>query len=316
MSKVTLYKYIRGERYTIANEEYDTVGADTFQLGDVKRAFDTITIESGVTELELGVDYTLEDEDFNYTQIEGVPVYTGVKVINATYQAVVLTISYDALGSYTDPATVAAGASFIGEIKHVSLQTGTPALEDIWVECDGQAISDAESPYNGSRIENLNGGDVIITLDWIADAGGSYASAAVTDITALNIYDWVSGGAIAAGSMVKDIDEATRIVTLTDTAISGSVESTFTNDGIYIGGGDGGSAGDQGQGHYHEPLAPQTRLWGTSGPGAVSAPTGGAINATQVSTGDPITDGTNGTPRTGTRTRPHTRFLKAVKRIK
>jgi hypothetical protein len=36
--------------------------------------------------------------------------------------------------------------------------TGTPALPDGWVECNGQTISDADSPYNGVTIRNLNGG--------------------------------------------------------------------------------------------------------------------------------------------------------------
>lgn len=32
----------------------------------------------------------------------------------------------------------------------------TPALEDCWVECNGQALSDADSKYNGATIPNLN----------------------------------------------------------------------------------------------------------------------------------------------------------------
>lgn len=34
--------------------------------------------------------------------------------------------------------------------------TGVPALSAGWVQCDGQTISDAESPYNGHAIPNLN----------------------------------------------------------------------------------------------------------------------------------------------------------------
>jgi hypothetical protein len=33
----------------------------------------------------------------------------------------------------------------------------TPALPDGWVECNGQTLSDASSPYNGDTIPNLNG---------------------------------------------------------------------------------------------------------------------------------------------------------------
>lgn len=35
--------------------------------------------------------------------------------------------------------------------------TNTPALPDSWVECNGQTLSDAKSPYNGQVIPDLNG---------------------------------------------------------------------------------------------------------------------------------------------------------------
>ncbi len=35
--------------------------------------------------------------------------------------------------------------------------TGTPSLPDGWVECDGSTISDADSPYDGVTIPDLNG---------------------------------------------------------------------------------------------------------------------------------------------------------------
>lgn len=34
--------------------------------------------------------------------------------------------------------------------------TGTPALPDGWVECDGATISDSDSPYNGTAVPDLN----------------------------------------------------------------------------------------------------------------------------------------------------------------
>lgn len=49
-------------------------------------------------------------------------------------------------------------ADIIGTIKpwHKSL-TGSAELPGEWVECNGQVLSDAESPYNGQTIPNLNG---------------------------------------------------------------------------------------------------------------------------------------------------------------
>lgn len=35
--------------------------------------------------------------------------------------------------------------------------TNTPALPAGWMECNGQAVSDASSPYNGQTLPNLNG---------------------------------------------------------------------------------------------------------------------------------------------------------------
>lgn len=37
--------------------------------------------------------------------------------------------------------------------------TGIPALADSWVECNGQTLSDSESPLDGQVIPNLNGGN-------------------------------------------------------------------------------------------------------------------------------------------------------------
>ena len=34
---------------------------------------------------------------------------------------------------------------------------GTPALPANWVECDGQILNDAESPFDGAPMPNLNG---------------------------------------------------------------------------------------------------------------------------------------------------------------
>jgi hypothetical protein len=55
-------------------------------------------------------------------------------------------------------AWVPVGTVPIGTILpwHKSL-TGTPALPTGWVQCDGQTLSDAASPYNGRVIPDLNG---------------------------------------------------------------------------------------------------------------------------------------------------------------
>lgn len=51
------------------------------------------------------------------------------------------------------PGTVPVG----GKIDWFKSLTGTPPLPDGWVECNGQTLTDAVSPYNGTVIPNLNG---------------------------------------------------------------------------------------------------------------------------------------------------------------
>lgn len=54
------------------------------------------------------------------------------------------------------------------------------------------------------------------------------------------------------------------------------------------------------QGHYHGVKSPMTAFLGV---GAAETPVGGSAGLhSELSTGSPITDGTNGTPRTGTQT--------------
>jgi len=65
----------------------------------------------------------------------------------------------------------------------------------------------------------------------------------------------------------------------------------------------GSTQQDAFQGHYHGPLSPQTAMYGRYSGGATGIPSG--TGATEpASTGSPVTDGTNGTPRTSTETRP------------
>lgn len=50
--------------------------------------------------------------------------------------------------------------------------THTPALPDGWVECNGQVLSDTDSPYNGDTIPNLNAGTYRM-LRGAATSGGT-----------------------------------------------------------------------------------------------------------------------------------------------
>lgn len=128
---------------------------------------------------------------------------------------------------------------------HKSL-AGTPSLpaSGEWVECNGQILADAASPYNGQTVPNLNG-----------DAAGAN-----------------SPGQSAKVQM-------------------------FLRGGLTSGVGQQ----DAFQGHRHAPLNP-SNFMGRDGVSNFAA--GVSPMADNISTGDPITDGTNGTPRTASETRP------------
>lgn len=67
--------------------------------------------------------------------------------------------------------------------------TNTPSLPDGWAECDGSAVSDSDSPYNGQNLPDLNsgtqrflrgsttsgttGGSDSHSHEWVNDGGGA-----------------------------------------------------------------------------------------------------------------------------------------------
>lgn len=200
-------------------------------------------------------------------------------------------------------------------IPHDDTFPNTPALGAAWAACDGAVI--ATGVYTGYRARNLNGANVVLSLTWTADGGGSFATGTATDLTALNVGDTITGSGISTvdGQPAMVIDITGTVITINDTAASGAISSTFTNEGVYIGGGSG-SAYDTLQNHWHS-------IWRNGGTGSTLAPNEfpNAINSdpqnpflTVVAKGQ-LTNGVNGTPRPDNRTKPHTRFLRYVMKI-
>ena len=63
-----------------------------------------------------------------------------------------------ARGEDGDPAMIKAVLPPIGTIMSwLKDYTNTPSLPDGWLECNGQTLSDSDSPYNGQVIPDLNG---------------------------------------------------------------------------------------------------------------------------------------------------------------
>lgn len=195
---------------------------------------------------------------------------------------------------------------------------GVISTSSLYKACDGSIINDIDSPFYGQRIRNLNGEDVVLSVTWTADPAGAYATIPLTDVTALNVGDWVTGSGIAADTMIEAINEDTGIISITDISASGSISTTFNNEGIFIAGGSNTkqSGRDEFQGHCF-----QTTFNAVSA-GAPGAYWGIAHSApyyssyTRTTNTPPIDDSTNGTPRINKRTKTHHRRLKAFMKIK
>jgi hypothetical protein len=216
----------------------------------------------------------------------------------------------------------------VGELKYYDQDHSALSGESLpegFVIANGQLISDADSLFNNKRVRNLNGADVVLTLTWTADAGGAYASVSAVEIEALNDRDDATGSGIAANTIITDIDYDTNIITISDISASGSIETTFNNPGIFLSGGQDSTVSerDEMQGHKHlDPYAGLDSITPVSAEctfGTISITRegfGDAGRTQSVTTTNPITDGTNGTPRIGSRTKPQHRKAVVLIRIK
>jgi len=169
MAVATLYNYDPLDPAQITNELYEAVGADFFQLGTVKRAFqggvnfeiwdDT---DSNAVQLTEDVDYELGEIDTKYSDDAGYTVYTGVKILNVAYQACDLYITYKALGSYTDKTTLDDLASDIATLQANSLVLSKKSItgNHTVLDDDGFNLFDCDA----------SAGDLIVTLSTLADS--------------------------------------------------------------------------------------------------------------------------------------------------
>jgi len=202
----------------------------------------------------------------------------------------------------------------------------TPAYGDSYVEANGQVISDADSPYNGKRIRNLNGATVSGIAVLSLDNSAKTVTIATANVYALMIGDALTfTGASVSNAVVKAINYSTGVVTVGDSTLwtSGTYEltpgtltgaNTLTSVGLKrFARGNSSNTGGGGvntlQGFsidYSTPL------------GAGATFDAGSAFDTEVRNSLPKTDGVNGTPRTGTDTQPNFFdgvWLKKIKQI-
>ena len=98
-----------------------------------------------------------------------------------------------------------------------------PALPDGWVECDGTAISDADSPMNGQTLPDLNGDNAFLngnSTSWASGAkdGGEDTHVLTTAELASHSHDILAKSTGSGGTNVQQ----------TVATAGGSTESTET----------------------------------------------------------------------------------------
>jgi hypothetical protein len=207
----------------------------------------------GGTLLSLTTDYTLGSEDARLTTEAGGTVNTTLAIVNGAFQNTNLYVTYKTVGDYTEAEDInelseIVGPSSLGVPFPRYEVAGLPAMSSRFAACSGQLISDAQSLYNGTRLPNLNGANVVLTLTFTANAGGATATVAAADRPAIALHDWVTGSGIAALTYVKSFDYSTGALVISDPAATGSKSATFSNEGRgVIGGTAFGSVGDTGQ---------------------------------------------------------------------
>lgn len=167
-----LYPYNPSSSAQITREEYEDVGASSFQLGVEKRGFkggaDFEVWDSAVagTQLVDGIDYVLSEPDDYYGTDAGYTVYTKLQILNVAYQAGSIYITYKVVGSYVG-----------------AFNAGFRATK-----ADGQSISASSTT-------------IVTYPDEVYDLGGEFASPTFTAINS-GKYSVSSSLAFASGAWV------------------------------------------------------------------------------------------------------------------
>jgi len=201
MSKATIFNYVTGESNIVKDERYENLGSGEVQLGTIKRAFieDDFSIQendSNGTELEKDVDYEFINKDAEYTSLEGIPVWTGIQIINASYEIGLLYVTYKAIGSYTD-------GDFTRDLRS-DLDTAQDDITTLQAQSAGinlltkianYTILDANLASYGTVLIYVNptAGNVTITLPTLADNIGKKVQIIVIDDT--NLCQLIGEGA-------------------------------------------------------------------------------------------------------------------------
>jgi hypothetical protein len=89
--------------------------------------------------------------------------------------------------------------------------TNTPALPDGWHECDGTVISDADSPYNGQTLPNLNGPVSAGLKGYFLRGDSTSGNTQTNDVQTHTHNYWATGGSGVNGDVQAKNDGSTHL---------------------------------------------------------------------------------------------------------
>lgn len=202
--------------------------------------------------------------------------------------------------------------------------------EYAWME--GQIISDIDSPLNGFRVPNANGGTVTGVAITALDNTLKTITVSTNDIWAFGVGDTLTfTGASVTNAVVRSINYSTGVIKVGDVTLwsiglglfgltTGTLTGATAVSSVGVprypkGGLAAGSGIDTFQGHRHTPRSPNSRFIDIFVGSQLGI--GNNFTVSEVyTTGDPTTDTFNGTPRTAQRTEPPSLNVRLAIKIK
>lgn len=123
----------------------DTFNATQAPIGTIVAWHKTfVSVDSGTT------SSTTANKLVDSTQNFLVTVNVGNMVFNSTDSTFAYVTAVDS------NTTLSLSADIVPTVKAYTIYA-TPRLPDSWVECNGQVLSDTDSPFNGATIPSING---------------------------------------------------------------------------------------------------------------------------------------------------------------
>jgi len=200
MSRKTVYNKNISAPAEITNEEYESVGASKFQLGDSRRFFlgandfEVYTEPSTGTKLVEGVDYQLLDLDANLSTLCAKPVFSSLIILNAEYQNCKLYLNYRCVLSQLDAKQMNAMQLQIDANKSLN-ETQSTILTDHESRITANAEKNTEQ--DEAHAAHVNNSEIHVTAADKSRWDGKANTYLVDDIaardalTGLNINDVV-----------------------------------------------------------------------------------------------------------------------------